>query len=402
MQYIDREEKYGAHNYAPLPVVLNKGERIYLWDVDGKRYFDFLSGYSAVNQGHCHPKIIEAMAEQASKLTLTSRAFFNDALGEFEEYITTLLGYDKVLAMNTGVEGGETAVKLARRWGYDVKGVPKDQAKILFATNNFWGRTTAAISSSTDPDSYSGFGPFMPGFEIIPYDDVEALRSKLESDPNIVAFMVEPIQGEAGVVVPQDGYLKKCKDVLQKHNALLIADEVQTGLGRTGKMLCSEWDGTKPDILVLGKALSGGAMPVSAVLSSDEIMLTIGRGQHGSTFGGNPVAAKVGQAALQVLLDEKLPENAAYLGPKFRQALASIDSPLIQTVRGRGLLNAVVVDDSKGVTAGQLCMELMKRGVLCKPTHQNIVRLAPPLVISEEELAEATAIIQGTVMDLTR
>jgi len=385
-----------------LPVVLNKGERIYLWDVDGKRYFDFLSGYSAVNQGHCHPKIIEAMSNQASKLTLTSRAFFNDALGEFEEYITTLLGYDKVLAMNTGVEGGETAVKLARRWGYDVKGVPKDQAKILFATNNFWGRTTAAISSSTDPDSYSGFGPFMPGFEIIPYDDVEALRSKLESDPNIVAFMVEPIQGEAGVVVPQDGYLKKCKDVLQKHNALLIADEVQTGLGRTGKMLCSEWDGTKPDILVLGKALSGGAMPVSAVLSSDEIMLTIGRGQHGSTFGGNPVAAKVGQAALQVLLDEKLPENAAYLGPKFRQALASIDSPLIQTVRGRGLLNAVVVDDSKGVTAGQLCMELMKRGVLCKPTHQNIVRLAPPLVISEEELAEATAIIQGTVMDLTR
>ena len=402
VQYIDREEKYGAHNYAPLPVVLNKGERIYLWDVDGKRYFDFLSGYSAVNQGHCHPKIVEAMTEQASKLTLTSRAFFNDALGEFEEYITTLLGYDKVLAMNTGVEGGETAVKLARRWGYDVKGVPKDQAKILFAANNFWGRTTAAISSSTDPDSYSGFGPFMPGFEIIPYDDVEALRSKLESDPNIVAFMVEPIQGEAGVVVPQDGYLKKCKDVLQKHNALLIADEVQTGLGRTGKMLCSEWDGTKPDILVLGKALSGGAMPVSAVLSSDEIMLTIGRGQHGSTFGGNPVAAKVGQAALQVLLDEKLPENAAHLGPKFRQALASIDSPLIQTVRGRGLLNAIVVDDSKGVTAGQLCMELMKRGVLCKPTHQNIVRLAPPLVISEEELAEATAIIQGTVMDLTR
>ena len=402
VQYIDREEKYGAHNYAPLPVVLNKGERIYLWDVDGKRYFDFLSGYSAVNQGHCHPKIVEAMTEQASKLTLTSRAFFNDALGEFEEYITTLLGYNKVLAMNTGVEGGETAVKLARRWGYDVKGVPKDQAKILFAANNFWGRTTAAISSSTDPDSYSGFGPFMPGFEIIPYDDVEALRSKLESDPNIVAFMVEPIQGEAGVVVPQDGYLKKCKDVLQKHNALLIADEVQTGLGRTGKMLCSEWDGTKPDILVLGKALSGGAMPVSAVLSSDEIMLTIGRGQHGSTFGGNPVAAKVGQAALQVLLDEKLPENAAHLGPKFRQALASIDSPLIQTVRGRGLLNAIVVDDSKGVTAGQLCMELMKRGVLCKPTHQNIVRLAPPLVISEEELAEATAIIQGTVMDLTR
>lgn len=401
MQFIDREERYGAHNYAPLPVVLNKGERIYMWDVDGKRYFDFLSGYSAVNQGHCHPKIIKAMTEQASKLTLTSRAFFNDALGEFEEYITNLLGYDKVLAMNTGVEGGETAIKLARRWGYDVKGVPKNEAKILFATNNFWGRTTSAISSSTDPESYSGFGPFMPGFEIIPYNDVSALTAKLEADPNIVAYMVEPIQGEAGVVVPEDGYLKQCKEVLTKHNALLIADEVQTGLGRTGKMLCSEWDDTKPDILVLGKALSGGAMPVSAVLCRDEIMLTIGRGQHGSTFGGNPVAAKVGQAALQVLVDEKLPENAAALGPKFRDALSSIDSPLIQTVRGRGLLNAIVVDDSKGVTAGQLCTELMKRGVLCKPTHQNIIRLAPPLVITEAELAEATAIIQSTVLDMT-
>lgn len=399
--YIDREERYGAHNYAPLPVVLNKGERIYMWDVDGKRYFDFLSGYSAVNQGHCHPAIIQAMVEQASKLTLTSRAFFNDALGEFEEYITTLLGYDKVLAMNTGVEGGETAIKLARRWGYDVKGVPKDQAKILFAANNFWGRTTAAISSSTDPESYSGFGPFMPGFEVIPYNDVAALTKKLESDPNIVAFMVEPIQGEAGVVVPDDGYLKQCKTVLEKHNALLIADEVQTGLGRTGKMLCSEWDETKPDILVLGKALSGGAMPVSAVLCRDEIMLTIGRGQHGSTFGGNPVAARVGQAALQVLIDEKLPERAATLGPKFRDALSSIDSNLIDRVRGRGMLNAIVIDDSKGVSAGTICLELMKRGVLCKPTHQNIIRLAPPLVISQEELEEATDIIRGTIQDLS-
>lgn len=400
-QIIDREEKFGAHNYAPLPVVLERGERIYMWDVDGKRYFDFLSGYSAVNQGHCHPKIINAMVEQAKKLTLTSRAFFNDALGEFEEYITALLGYEKVLPMNTGVEGGETAIKLARRWGYDVKGVPKNEAKVLFATNNFWGRTTAAISSSTDPDSYSGFGPFMPGFEVIPYNDVNALTKKLEADPNIVAFMVEPIQGEAGVVVPDDGYLKACKNALSKHNALLIADEVQTGLGRTGKMLCSEWDDTKPDIVVLGKALSGGAMPVSAVLSSNEVMLTIGRGQHGSTFGGNPVAARVGQAALQVLIDEHLPENAAVLGPKFRAALESIQSPLIQTVRGRGLLNAIIVDDSRGVTAGQICTELMKRGVLCKPTHQNIIRLAPPLVITEAELEESTAIITKTIMDLT-
>lgn len=401
MQIIDREEKYGAHNYAPLPVVLEKGRGIYMWDVDGKKYFDFLSGYSAVNQGHCHPKIIDAMTTQAKKLTLTSRAFFNDVLGEFEEYITKLLGYDKVLPMNTGVEGGETAIKLARRWGYDVKGVPNNQAKILFAANNFWGRTTSAVSSSTDPDSYSGFGPFMPGFEIIPYNDVDALRQKLESDQNIVAFMVEPIQGEAGVVVPSDGYLKACKGVLSAHNALLIADEVQTGLGRTGKMLCSEWDDTQPDILVLGKALSGGAMPVSAVLSSDEIMLTIGRGQHGSTFGGNPVAAKVAQAALQVLVDEKLPENAARLGPKFREALSNIDSPLLSTVRGRGLLNAIVVDDSRGVTASQICSELMNRGVLCKPTHQNIIRLAPPLVITEEELEEATSIITNTIKDLT-
>lgn len=372
-----------------------------MWDVDGKKYFDFLSGYSAINQGHCHPKIISAMHEQAQKLTLTSRAFFNNVLGDFEEYITSLLGYQRVLPMNTGVEGGETAIKLARRWGYDVKGVPTNKATILFARNNFWGRTTAAISSSTDPDSYAGFGPYMPGFEVIPYDDVDALRQKLEQDPNIVAFMVEPIQGEAGVVVPKDKYLKECKDVLSKHNALLIADEVQTGLGRTGKMLCSEWDVTKPDILVLGKALSGGAMPVSAVLSNDEIMLTIGRGQHGSTFGGNPVAAKVAQAALEVLVEEKLPENAATLGPVFREALSNIDSPLIQSVRGRGLLNAIVVDDSKGVSASDLCYELMRRGVLCKPTHQNIIRLAPPLVITREELEEATQIISTTVMDLT-
>lgn len=300
LQIIDVEERHGAHNYHPLPVVLNRGEGIHLWDVDGKRYFDFLSGYSAVNQGHCHPKIIEALVSQAYQLTLTSRAFFNDSLGQYERYITQLFGYDKVLPMNTGVEAGETAIKLARRWGYDVKGVPKNQAKILFARENFWGRTTTAISSSTDPDSFEGFGPFMPGFEIIPYNDVDALKAKLEADPNIVAFMVEPIQGEAGVVVPQDGYLARCKELLTAHRALLIADEVQTGLARTGRMLCSEWDGVHPDILVLGKALSGGTLPVSAVLANDEVMLTIGRGQHGSTYGGNPLAAKVAMASLQV------------------------------------------------------------------------------------------------------
>ncbi|KAI3426946.1 hypothetical protein D9Q98_006890 [Chlorella vulgaris] len=401
-QYIDKEEKYGAHNYHPLPVVLNRGEGIFMWDVDGKKYFDFLSGYSAVNQGHCHPKIIEAMVEQAKKLTLTSRAFFNDTLGEYEEYITQLLGYDKVLPMNTGVEGGETAIKLARRWGYDVKGVPKNQAKILFARENFWGRTTSAISSSTDPDSYEGFGPYMPGFEIIPYNDLEALQQKLEADPNIVAFMVEPIQGEAGVVVPQDGYLKKAQELLHKHNALLISDEVQTGLCRTGKMLCSEWDmgGARPDITILGKALSGGTMPVSAVLANNDVMLTIGRGQHGSTYGGNPVANRVAIASLKVLVEEKCAENAARLGPIFRKELEGIGSPLIQSVRGRGLLNAIVVDPEAGVEAWDICLKLMKEGLLTKPTHRNIIRLAPPLIINEEQLHQATGIIQKVFSQL--
>ena len=390
---IDREERYGAHNYHPLPVVLSRGSGAFLYDIEGRRYFDFLAGYSAVNQGHCHPKIVEAMVDQARRLTLTSRAFYNDALGEFEEHITRLLGFDRVLPMNTGVEGGETAIKLARRWGYDVKGVSKYDAKILFAENNFWGRTTSAISSSTDPDSYEGFGPFMPGFEVIPYNDVDALKKKLESDPNIVAFMVEPIQGEAGVVVPADGYLKECQQLLHKHNALLIADEVQTGLCRTGKMLCSEWDGVKPDILVLGKALSGGVLPVSAVLASDEIMLTIGRGQHGSTYGGNPVAARVAIAALNVLVEEKMAEKAVKLGERFRSKLQKIDSPLVKLVRGRGLLNAVVIDDTKGVDAWDICMELMRNGLLSKPTHGNIIRLAPPLVISQDQLDEAVQII---------
>ncbi|KAL4443353.1 hypothetical protein ABPG75_011090 [Micractinium tetrahymenae] len=399
-QIIDREERYGAHNYHPLPVVLNRGEGIFMWDVDGRRYFDFLSGYSAVNQGHCHPKILDALISQAKKLTLTSRAFFNDALGEYEEYITQLLGYDKVLPMNTGVEGGETAIKLARRWGYDVKGVPKYQGKILFAENNFWGRTTSAISSSTDPDSFEGFGPFMPGFEVIPYDDLDALQQKLEADPNIVAFMVEPIQGEAGVVVPQDGYLKKAQELLHKHKALLIADEVQTGLCRTGKMLCSEWDGVKPDITILGKALSGGTLPVSAVLANDEVMLTIGRGQHGSTYGGNPVAARVAIASLQVLVEEQCAENAARLGPIFREEIKAIGSPLIQEVRGRGLLNAIVVDPQANVEAWDICLKLMKEGLLTKPTHRNIIRLAPPLVISEEQLHEATGIIKKVFQSL--
>lgn len=402
VQFIDREERHGAHNYHPLPVVLNRGSGIYMWDVDGRRYFDFLSGYSAVNQGHCHPKIVDALCTQAKQLALTSRAFFNDALGEYEEYITKLLGYDKVLPMNTGVEGGETAIKLARRWGYDVKGVPKYHAKILFASNNFWGRTTSAISSSTDPESYEGFGPFMPGFEVIPYNDIPALQQKLESDPNVVAFMVEPIQGEAGVVVPADGYLAECHELLNKHNALLIADEVQTGLARTGKMLCSEWDGVKPDMVILGKALSGGMLPVSAVLADDEIMLTIKRGQHGSTYGGNPIAARVATAALKVLVDEKLAEKAATLGPKFRSALEQIKSPMLKAVRGRGLLNAIVIDDSKGVGAWDVCLELMREGLLTKPTHRHVIRLAPPLVIEENEMLEATEIIEKVLTKLAK
>lgn len=372
-----------------------------MWDVDGRRYFDFLSGYSAVNQGHCHPKIVNALCEQAKKLALTSRAFFNDALGEYEEYITKLLGYDKVLPMNTGVEGGETAIKLARRWGYDVKGVPKYKAKILFAANNFWGRTTSAVSSSTDPESYEGFGPFMPGFEVIPYNDVSALQSKLESDPDVVAFMVEPIQGEAGVIVPEEGYLAKCGELLKKHNALLIADEVQTGLARTGRMLCSEWDGIKPDMVILGKALSGGMLPVSAVLANDDVMLTIQRGQHGSTYGGNPVAARVAKASLEVLVEEKLAENADKLGPKFRKALREMDVPLLKSVRGRGLLNAIVIDDSTGVNAWQVCLELMRHGLLTKPTHKHTIRLAPPLIINESELNEATEIIRNVLLKLS-
>jgi len=395
---ISKEDRFGAHNYAPLPVVLERGSGVFMWDVDGKRYYDFLSAYSAVNQGHCHPKIVEALVNQAGTLALTSRAFFNNVLGSYEEYVTKLFGYDKVLPMNTGVEGGETAVKLARRWAYDVKGVPANQAKILFAENNFWGRTLAAVSSSTDPSSYGGYGPLMPGFEIIPYNDLGALKSALEADPNIAAFMVEPIQGEAGVVVPDDGYLREAKALLQKHNALLIADEVQTGLCRTGKMLACDHDNVKPDILVLGKALSGGIYPVSAVLADDEVMLTIKRGQHGSTYGGNPVAAKVAMAALQVLIDEDLAANAAKLGEIFRQEMRGIGSERVGVVRGKGLLNAVVIKEIGGVTATDVCFRLRDNGLLAKPTHGDIIRFAPPLTLTEEQLLECTDIIRKTIL----
>mmetsp|Transcript_5519 Transcript_5519/g.9590 ORF Transcript_5519/g.9590 Transcript_5519/m.9590 type:complete len:454 (-) Transcript_5519:507-1868(-) len=398
---IDREDKYGAHNYAPLPVVLTGGKGVFVWDTDGKQYYDFLAAYSAVNQGHSHPKIVAALVDQVSKMALTSRAFYNDTLGEYEEYITKLFGYDKVLPMNTGVEGGETAVKLARRWGYDVKGVPHNQAKVLFAEGNFWGRTLSAISTSTDPSSYSGFGPFMPGFENIPYNDLGALKAKLESDPNIVGFMVEPIQGEAGVVVPDDGYLREAQKLLHKHKALLIADEVQTGLCRTGRMLCCDWDGIKPDILVLGKALSGGVYPVSAVLANDDIMLTIKRGQHGSTYGGNPVAARVAMAALQVLQDEHLAENADRLGTLLRAELNKIAAEskgLITLVRGKGLFNAMVVEERGGRGAWELCLLLKEAGLLAKPTQKNVIRFAPPLVITEPQIMECVAMIRKAVM----
>ncbi|KAK9918107.1 hypothetical protein WJX75_001364 [Coccomyxa subellipsoidea] len=397
-QFIDREDRYGAHNYAPVPVVLTRGEGVHVWDVEGKKYYDFLSAYSAVNQGHCHPKIVSALIDQVPRLSLTSRAFYNDVLGEYEEYITKLFGYDKVLPMNTGVEGGETAIKLARRWGYDVKGVPKNQAKVLFAADNFWGRTLAAISSSTDPESFGGFGPFMPGFEVIPYNDLKALEAKLEEDPNIVAFMVEPIQGEAGIVIPDPGYLAGAHKLLKQHNALLIADEVQTGLARTGRMLASEYDGVHPDILVLGKALSGGVYPVSAVLANDEVMLTIKRGQHGSTYGGNPVAAKVALAALQVIVDENLVDNSYKLGQLLRHELQAIQSRIITEVRGKGLLNAVVVRPDASPSAWDVCMRLKENGLLAKPTHGNIIRLAPPLTLTEEQLLECADIFRRTIL----
>ena len=392
-EYMDREAKYGAHNYHPLPVVLEKGEGIYVWDVNGKRYFDFLSAYSAVNQGHCHPKIVEAMTEQAKKLALTSRAFYNNVLGEWEEYITKYFGYDKVLPMNSGAEADETALKLCRRWGYDVKGIPADQAKIIVCDNNFHGRTITIVTLSNDPSSYAGFGPFTPGFVRIPYDDIPALEEALK-DPNVAGFLLEPIQGEAGVYVPHEGYLKKAYDLCKAHNVLFMADEVQTGIARTGKMLACDHEGVRPDILILGKAISGGLMPVSCVLADDEIMLTIKPGEHGSTYGGNPIAAKVSMAALQVIKDEKLEENAERLGKIFRERMKAIKSDMVEIVRGKGLLNAVVITPKNGKTAWDVCLKLRDNGLLAKPTHEHIIRFAPPLVINEEQLIEAIGIIE--------
>jgi len=399
--YIELEERYGAHNYHPIDVVIATGKGVWVWDVEGKKYLDFLSAYSAVNQGHCHPKIIQALVDQAHSLTLTSRAFYNDCLGEYEKYITTLLDYDKVLPMNTGVEGGETAVKLARKWAYTVKGIPQYEAKIIFAEGNFWGRTLAAISSSTDPDCKNGFGPYMPGYVLIPYNDIRALEKELE-DPNVAAFMVEPIQGEAGVVVPDEGYLKKAYDLCKAKNVLLICDEVQTGLGRTGKMLASDHENVKPDILILGKALSGGVMPISAVLARDEIMFTIKPGEHGSTFGGNPLAAKVAIASLQVLVDEKLADNADRLGKIFGAEMNKLmqKTDVITKVRGKGLLNAIVIKKTdSGKTAWDVCLALKENGLLAKPTHGDIIRFAPPLVINEEELKFAVDIITKVIMN---
>jgi ornithine--oxo-acid transaminase len=397
--FFDLEQKYGAHNYKPLPVVLSKGEGIYLWDIHNKKYFDFLSAYSAVNQGHCNPKIIRALNIQANKLTLTSRAFYNDVLGDYEKYITNIFKYDKVLPMNTGVEGGETAIKLARKWGYLIKKIPENRARVVFATGNFWGRTLAAISSSDDPLSYGDFGPYMPGYDIIPYNDLNSLEVKLKN-PETTAFMVEPIQGEAGVIVPDDGYLASVRSLCTKYNVLFIADEVQTGLGRTGKMLATDYEKARPDILILGKALSGGVIPASAVLADDEIMLCIKPGEHGSTFGGNPLASSVCLAALKVIIDEKLSENSYLLGKRFRKSLNSyVDkSSIVLKIRGKGLLNAIEIDNSfDNEIAWKICLELMNKGLLAKPTHGNIIRFAPPLVITEKQLDQCIAIITRTL-----
>ncbi|MCB8994922.1 MAG: ornithine--oxo-acid transaminase [Bacteroidales bacterium] len=396
--YIAREDKYGAHNYHPLPVVLDKGEGVFVWDVEGKRYFDFLSAYSAVNQGHCNPKIVDAMIAQTKKLTLTSRAFYNSVLGEYEEFVTKFFGYDKVLPMNSGAEGDETALKICRKWAYEKKGIAENQAKIIVCENNFHGRTITIVSMSTDPDSYAGFGPFTPGFVKIPYNDIPALKKALE-DPNVAGFLVEPIQGEAGVYVPDDGYLKTAYDLCKAKNVLFIADEVQTGIGRTGKLLACDHEGVRPDILILGKALSGGLYPVSAVLADNDIMMVIKPGEHGSTFGGNPVAAKVAIAALSVIRDEKLAENSERLGKIFREKLKQVKSPRIELVRGKGLLNAVVIKAMGGKTAWDVCLALKENGLLAKPTHGHIIRFAPPLVITEAQLNEAIDIIIKTIQE---
>ncbi|HET6992683.1 MAG TPA: ornithine--oxo-acid transaminase [Bacteroidia bacterium] len=396
-ELISMEARYGAHNYHPLPVVLARGEGVFVWDVEGKKYYDFLAAYSAVNQGHCHPEIIKALVEQASKLTLTSRAFYNDSLGEYEKFITKYFGYDKVLPMNTGVEAVETAVKLARRWGYSVKGIPDNQAKIVWVENNFHGRTLSSISASTDPTSYGGFGPLVPGYVIIPYNDLKALGHAL-IDPDVCAFIFEPVQGEAGVIVPDEGYLKGVRDLCTKNNVLMIADEVQSGLGRTGKMLACDHENVRPDVLVLGKALSGGVLPVSAVLADNEIMLTINPGEHGSTYGGNPLACHVAIAALNVLKNEKLPENSERLGKILREELKKIKSRRIELVRGKGLFNAVVIKPENGITAWEVCMKMMTNGLLAKPTHDDIIRFAPPLNITEEQIMDCAKIIKESIL----
>ena len=398
-EFIEMEHHYGAHNYHPLPVVLSKGEGAFVWDVEGKRYFDFLSAYSAVNQGHCHPKIVNALCEQAKTLTLTSRAFYNDCLGPYEKYITEYFGYDKVLPMNTGAEADETAMKLARRWGYKVKGIPENEAIIICCEGNFHGRTISIISMSTDPDSYGQFGPFTPGFLKIPYNDTAALEQALEKCGDKVAgFLVEPIQGEAGVYVPNEGYLKTCYELCKKYNVLFIADEVQTGIARTGKMLACDHEGVRPDILILGKALSGGVIPVSAVLADDEIMLTIKPGEHGSTFGGFCLAGKVAMAALQVVKDENLEQKAEELGKIFREEMSKVKSDMIELVRGKGLLNAIVIKPKNGKEAWDVCLKMKELGVLAKPTHQHIIRFAPPLVITKQQLMEAIELIKQAIL----
>jgi ornithine--oxo-acid transaminase len=394
---IQLEERYGAHNYHPLPVVLSRGEGPFLWDIEGKRYYDFLSAYSAVNQGHCHPKIIAAMIEQAQKLTLTSRAFYNDCLGPYEKYITGLFGYDKVLPMNSGAEADETALKLCRKWAYTKKGVPENQAKIIVCEGNFHGRTITIISMSSDPDAYKGFGPYTPGFITIPYNDLDALAEALK-DPNIAGFMVEPIQGEAGVFVPDEGYLSKAFTLCREKNVLFIADEVQTGIARTGKLLACDHEGVHPDILILGKALSGGVLPVSAVLANDDIMLCIKPGEHGSTFGGNPLACRVAVAALKVVEDEMLAEKAEALGRIFRAELRKIKTPMIELVRGKGLLNAIIVRPTNGKEAWDVCLKMKENGILAKPTHQHIIRFAPPLVITEDQLRDALERIKESIL----
>ena len=398
---INLENQYGAHNYHPLPVVLSKGKGVHVWDVEGKKYFDFLSAYSAVNQGHCHPKIINSLIEQSKILTLTSRAFYNDVLGEYEEYITKYFNYDKVLPMNTGVEGGETANKLARKWGYLIKGIEENKAKIIFANGNFWGRTLAAISSSNDPLSYKDFGPFMPGYELVPYNDLNSLEEAFQ-DSNVCAFMVEPIQGEAGVVVPNEGYLAGIKKLCSQYNVLFMADEVQTGIARTGKMLATDYEDARPDVLILGKALSGGVLPVSAVLADDEIMMCIKPGEHGSTYGGNPLACAVAKTALEVIKDENLEENAMLMGNYFRKKMNDLakESDLVNLIRGKGLLNALVIHDSEDSSTGwDICLKMKEKGLIAKPTHGNIIRFAPPLVINKKEIDESCQIIRDCILN---